>query len=73
MTIQDQNNNRKTKMTATHHALLFSCISKSLIDEIGIQKGEPILTQAVQTYGHQRGKRMALRDRANNHSLTTAN
>lgn len=73
MTLQDQNNYRNTKMTATHHALLFSCISKSLIDEIGKEKGEPILSQAVQTYGHQRGKRMALRARANNHALTMAN
>lgn len=65
--------NTDLTMTATHHALLFSCIAKSLMDKVGKEKGEPLIRKAVQIYGHQRGKRMALRARANTHALTMAN
>jgi L-2-amino-thiazoline-4-carboxylic acid hydrolase len=59
--------------TAQHHALLFASIAKECIHKIGQEDGEKILRKAVQKYGHQRGKRMALRARKNGHALTVAN
>ena len=60
-------------MTARDHALLFATISKSVIQEIGATKAEPLIRQAVREYGHQRGKRMALRAKKYGHALTMEN
>jgi hypothetical protein len=38
-------------MTARDHALLFATISKSVIQEIGVTKAEPLIRQAVREYG----------------------
>ncbi len=67
------NQGEKMMMTARQHALLFALISKLLIREIGIEKGEPMIRKAVREYGRQRGKRMALRAKENGHSLTMDN
>jgi len=58
------------EMTARDHALLFAAISKSVIQEIGATKVEPLIRQAVLEYGRQRGKRMALRAGKYGHALT---
>lgn len=64
----------KTKdVTAAHHALLFAWLAKAVIRRAGHEKGEPVVRQAVQRYGEQRGRRMALRAQANEHALTMAN
>ena len=60
-------------MTARDHALLFAFISKSVIQETGTEKGEPVIQEAVREYGRQRGKRMALRAKKNGHGLTMDN
>ena len=60
-------------MTARQHALLFAFISKSVIQETGVEKGESLIRKAVREYGRQRGKRMALRARKYGHSLTMDN
>lgn len=59
--------------TATHHALLFAWISRAVINAVGEEKGEGIIRKAVVKYGMQRGKRMAMRAKANGHKLTMAN
>ncbi|WP_053956791.1 L-2-amino-thiazoline-4-carboxylic acid hydrolase [Inediibacterium massiliense] len=59
--------------TATHHALLFAWISKAVVQAVGEKEGERILRRAVIKYAHQRGKRMALRAKANGDPLTMAN
>lgn len=61
------------EMTARDHALLFAFISKSVIEEAGLEKGEPLIRQAVQEYGRQRGRRMALRAVKYGHGLTMDN
>ena len=38
-------------MTARDHALLFAFISKSVIQETGTEKGEPVIQDAVREYG----------------------
>jgi len=52
--------NSEINFTAQHHALLFSCIARSVIQRGGKENGEQILRKAVKKYGLQRGKRMAL-------------
>jgi hypothetical protein len=64
---------RDNIFTAQHHALLFTSISKEVIDKIGEKNGEKLLGKAVMKYGQQRGKRMALRAKKNGHDLTIAN
>lgn len=59
--------------SAKHHALLFTCISKSVIMHTGYEDGVPIIRKAVRKYGEQRGLRMALRARRNGHRLTMDN
>ncbi|MDD9304972.1 MAG: L-2-amino-thiazoline-4-carboxylic acid hydrolase [Desulfobacter sp.] len=59
--------------TAFHHALLFSCISKSVLDSIKTEQGQALIRSGVRRYGEQRGHRMALRALKNNHSLTMEN
>lgn len=59
--------------SAKHHALLFTCISKSVIMLTGAEDGVPIIRKAVRKYGEQRGLRMALRALRNGHRLTMDN
>ncbi len=58
--------------TPTHHALLFGWIAREVILAVGEEVGAPLLRQAVQHYGEQRGRRMALRAQANGDPLTFA-
>lgn len=59
--------------TETHHALLFGWISRAVVELVGEKKGEVILRKAVRQYGQERGRRMALRAKANGDALTMAN
>jgi hypothetical protein len=59
--------------SATHHAVLFALISRQVTEHAGKDKGASIIRQGVRWYGEQRGKRMALRARANGHKLTMDN
>ncbi|MBN2499929.1 MAG: L-2-amino-thiazoline-4-carboxylic acid hydrolase [Anaerolineales bacterium] len=52
-------------LTATHHALLFAYLSRAVMQRVEVQRGEQIIRKAVRRYGVQRGRRMALRARAN--------
>jgi hypothetical protein len=61
------------KFTAQLHGLLFTSISKEVINKIGEENGEKLIRKAVRKYGQQRGKRMALRANNNGHDLTVAN
>lgn len=61
------------RFTATHHALLFAWISRAVISTVGEKEGGCIVRKAVKKYGYQRGKRMALRAKANGHELTMDN
>jgi len=56
--------------TPTHHALLFAWISRAVIERVGTETGEDAIRRAVRRYGEQRGRRMALRAKANRHPLT---
>jgi hypothetical protein len=58
------------EFSPTHHALLFGWISQAVIRRIGQNKGEALVRKAVQRYGEQRGKRMALRAQADGYPLT---
>jgi hypothetical protein len=59
--------------TETHHALLFGLMAKAIMEQAGEHQGEAVLRKAVQQYGHERGRRMALRANANRHPLNMAN
>jgi len=61
------------RMTAQDHALLFAALSKSMIQEVGLEKGELLIRQGVREYGRGRGRRMALRAKKYGHSLTMDN
>ncbi len=61
------------QLTAHHHAILFSLISRAVIKEIGKEKGAALIRAAVKKYGLQRGKRMAKRALKNRHALTMDN
>jgi hypothetical protein len=61
------------RFTPTHHALLFAWISKAVIEAIGEESGGTIMRRAVIRYGMQRGRRMALRAKANGDELTMDN
>lgn len=65
--------NHEIDFTARHHALLFSCIAKSVIQNLGEEKGETLIRKGVRKYGEQRGKRMALRAGKYGHKLTMDN
>ncbi len=56
-----------------HHALLFAWMSREVIQRAGVDKGEKVIRKAVQRYGSQRGKRMALRAQADNQPLSMFN
>ncbi len=55
------------------HALLFAWMSRAVIEAVGEEKGEAALRAAVMQYGMERGRRMALRARANGDDLSMAN
>ena len=55
------------------HALLFAWISRAVMETVGEQKGQEAIRKAVLRYGTQRGKRMALRARANGDPLNMLN
>jgi hypothetical protein len=59
--------------TEIHHALLFGWLSKALIEEVGEQKGKAVISKAVRKYGEERGRRMALRAKADGQALDVAN
>jgi len=63
----------RIQFTASHHALLFSSIAQSVFSHLEKEKGEILIRNAVRKYGHQRGRRMALRAQKNGHALTMAN
>jgi hypothetical protein len=60
----------RSAFSPTHHALLFAWMSLEIIRRAGADEGECIVRSAVQRYGEQRGRRMALRAQANGHPLT---
>lgn len=47
-------------LTARHHAMLFALISRSVIERIGVERGEELVRRVVRQYGEERGGRMAL-------------
>lgn len=57
----------------TQHALLFAFITKAVMERVGAQTGEAMIRKAVRQYGEERGRRMALRARANGHVLSMSN
>jgi hypothetical protein len=59
--------------TETHHALLFACLARSIMEAAGLVKGEAVVRQAVREYGMERGRRMALRAKVNGDALTMLN
>lgn len=61
------------EFTQYHHALLFTCICKSLMDQAGKDEGSQMIRNGVRQYGKQRGVRMALRAKKNGHPLTVDN
>jgi hypothetical protein len=58
--------------TETHHALLFGWLSKAVIEEVGEQRGKAVISKAVRKYGEERGRRMAMRAKADGHTLNVA-
>ena len=63
-------NTDQQRFTATHHALLFACLSRAIVQSAGQPQGEAIVRRAVRRYGEQRGHRMALRAQASGEPLT---
>jgi hypothetical protein len=61
------------KFTATHHAVLFALLSRSVITHLGAERGEQVVRQAVRLYGEQRGHRMALRAQRDGEPLSMLN
>lgn len=59
--------------TPAHHAMLFALISRVVLHDSGEIDGGKLMRRAVRSYGNQRGRRMALRARANGHRLNMAN
>ena len=53
----------------THHALLFAWIAREVQRCAGKPRGEAIMRRAVRRYGEQRGRRMAMRARADGQPL----
>lgn len=58
--------------TEQHHATLFGLIAKETIERAGQPAGEAAVRAAVRRYGEQRGRRMALRAKANGDELSMA-
>ena len=65
--------NIRQRFTEIHHALLFGWMSKAIIERVGEQKGQDVVSHATRKYGEERGKRMALRAKAHKQPLNTAN
>jgi hypothetical protein len=65
--------NKQESFTATHHALLYGWISRAVVELVGEQKGEAVMRKAARQYGEERGRRMALRAKANGHPLSMIN
>jgi hypothetical protein len=61
------------KFTASHHAILFALLSRSVITHLGAESGEKVVRQAVRHYGEQRGHRMALRNQRDGEPLSMLN
>lgn len=61
------------KFTPTHHALMMAWISRAVVNALGEDEGERIVRKAVVKYGNQRGRRMALRAKADGQPLTIDN
>jgi len=66
-------NDQPNGFTETHHAILFACLARAIIDAAGQTRGEAVVRRAVRAYGMERGRRMALRARANGEALTFLN
>jgi hypothetical protein len=56
-----------------HHAFLFASIAKAVFDRVGEERAEAVIRKAVRHYGEERGRRMALRAKANGHKLSMVN
>jgi len=61
------------RFTASHHAVLFALLARSVITHLGVESGEKVVRQAVRRYGEQRGRRMALRAQRDGEQLTMLN
>jgi hypothetical protein len=65
--------NQPPVFSESSHALLFALIARQVFTRYGEAKGLPALRKAIRRYGEQRGRRMALRARANGDELTMTN
>ncbi len=63
----------RSSFTAGHHALLFGWIAREVIERLGEERGEEVLKKAVWKYGEQRGRRMALRIKADGRAPNMVN
>src|SRR5512137_1151344 len=63
----------QSKFNEYQHALLFGWIARAIVERAGEERGVSIIRKAIRRYGEQRGRRMALRAQANNHTLSMAN
>lgn len=61
---------RAEAFTPKHHALMMAWIAQAVVDAVGDREGERIVRKAVARYGHQRGRRMAMRAEADGQPLT---
>lgn len=59
--------------TEKHHALLFACVVRAVVQTAGEERGEAVIRKAVRRYGEERGGRMAQRAQANGHQLNMGN
>jgi hypothetical protein len=59
--------------TPEHHALVFAWMAKAVVAQVGAERGEAVMRQAVRRYGEERGHRMALRAEADGEWLSMAN
>jgi hypothetical protein len=60
-------------LSEKHHAVLFALIGRQTIQNFGSMVGEGSIRRAIQQYGNERGKRMALRAQAMDQELTMTN
>ncbi len=65
--------NQQDCFTEIQHALLYAWIARAVIERVGEQRGEAVIRKATRQYGEQRGRRMAMRARANNHPSSMLN
>jgi hypothetical protein len=56
-----------------HHALLFAWISEAVYERVEEKRAEAVIRKAVRRYGEERGRRMALRARADGYQLSMVN